>query len=142
VRIGIVAGEASGDLLGSHLVAALKTRLPHAEFIGIGGPKMQAVGVRSLFPMEKLAVRGYFEVLRHFPEILGIRRKLKRYFLQNPPDLFIGVDAPDFNLGLERALKTSGIPTIHYVSPSVWAWRREREDDRSFRFAYPRALSI
>jgi lipid-A-disaccharide synthase len=126
VRIGIVAGEASGDLLGSHLVAALKTRLPHAEFVGIGGPKMQAAGVSTLFPMEKLAVRGYFEVLRHFPEILGIRRKLKRYFLQNPPDLFIGVDAPDFNLGLERALKSSGIPTIHYVSPSVWAWRRER----------------
>ncbi|MDP2828073.1 MAG: lipid-A-disaccharide synthase [Sulfuricellaceae bacterium] len=126
MRIGIVAGEASGDLLGSHLVAALRTRLPHAEFVGIGGPKMQAAGVHSLFPMEKLAVRGYLEVLRHFPEILGIRRKLKRTFLQNPPDLFIGVDAPDFNLGLERALKTGGIPTIHYVSPSVWAWRRER----------------
>lgn len=126
LRIGIVAGEASGDLLGSHLIAALRERLPEAEFVGIAGPKMQAAGARSLFPMEKLAVRGYLEVLRHFSEILGIRRKLKRYFLASPPDLFIGVDAPDFNLGLEKALKTHGIPTIHYVSPSVWAWRKER----------------
>lgn len=126
VRIGIVAGEASGDLLGSHLIAALRERLPHAEFVGIAGPKMQAVGARTLFPMEKLAVRGYLEVLAHFREILAIRRKLKRHFLNNPPDLFIGVDAPDFNLGLEKALKAHGIPTIHYVSPSVWAWRRER----------------
>lgn len=126
LRIGIVAGEASGDLLGSHLIAALREKLPDAEFVGIAGPKMQAAGAETLFPMEKLAVRGYIEVLRHFAEILGIRRKLKRYFLANPPDLFIGVDAPDFNLGLEKALKAHGIPTIHYVSPSVWAWRRER----------------
>jgi len=126
VRIGIVAGEASGDLLGSHLIAALREKMPHAEFVGIAGPKMQSAGAQTLFPMEKLAVRGYLEVLRHFREILAIRRKLKRYFLQNPPDLFIGVDAPDFNLGLEKALKAHGIPTIHYVSPSVWAWRRER----------------
>lgn len=126
LRIGIVAGEASGDLLGSHLIAALREKLPDAEFIGIAGPKMQSAGAQTLFPMEKLAVRGYLEVLRHFAEILGIRRKLKRYFLADPPDLFIGVDAPDFNLGLERALKAHGIPTIHYVSPSVWAWRRER----------------
>jgi lipid-A-disaccharide synthase len=126
LRIGIVAGEASGDLLGSHLIAALREKLPDAEFVGIAGPKMQAAGAQTLFPMEKLAVRGYLEVLRHFAEILGIRRKLKRYFLSNPPDLFIGVDAPDFNLGLEKALKAHGIPTIHYVSPSVWAWRRER----------------
>lgn len=126
VRIGIVAGEASGDLLGSHLIAALREKLPNAEFIGIAGPKMQSAGARSLFPMETLAVRGYLEVLRHFREILAIRRKLRRYFLDNPPDLFIGVDAPDFNLGLEKRLKAHGIPTIHYVSPSVWAWRRER----------------
>ncbi|MBU0592267.1 MAG: lipid-A-disaccharide synthase [Gammaproteobacteria bacterium] len=126
LRIGIVAGEASGDLLGSHLIAALCEKLPDIDFIGIAGPKMQAAGAKSLFPMEKLAVRGYLEVLRHFAEILGIRRKLKRYFLANPPDLFIGVDAPDFNLGLEKTLKAHGIPTIHYVSPSVWAWRRER----------------
>lgn len=126
VRIGIVAGEASGDLLGSHLISALKEKIPGVEFVGIAGPKMQAAGANTLFPMEKLAVRGYLEVLRHFPEILGIRRKLKRYFLSNPPDLFIGVDAPDFNLGLEKKLKAHGIPTVHYVSPSVWAWRRER----------------
>ena len=126
VRIGIVAGEASGDLLGSHLIAALRERLPHAEFIGIAGPKMQAAGARTLFPMEKLAVRGYLEVLAHFREILGIRSKLRRYFQNDPPDLFIGVDAPDFNLGLEKSLKAHGIPTVHYVSPSVWAWRRER----------------
>ena len=126
LKIGIVAGEASGDLLGSHLIAALREKLPDVEFVGIAGPKMQAAGAQTLFPMEKLAVRGYLEVLRHFAEILGIRRKLKRYFLANPPDLFIGVDAPDFNLGLEKALKAHGIPTIHYVSPSVWAWRRER----------------
>ncbi|PWB57075.1 MAG: lipid-A-disaccharide synthase [Nitrosomonadales bacterium] len=124
--MGIVAGEASGDLLGSHLVAALREKLPDAEFVGIAGPKMQAAGTQTLFPMEKLAVRGYLEVLRHFAEILAIRRELKRYFLASPPDLFIGVDAPDFNLGLEKALKSHGIPTIHYVSPSVWAWRRER----------------
>lgn len=126
LRVGIVAGEASGDLLGSHLISALRDKLPDVEFVGIAGPKMQAAGAKTLFPMEKLAVRGYLEVLRHFAEILGIRRKLKRYFLTNPPDLFIGVDAPDFNLGLEKTLKSHGIPTIHYVSPSVWAWRRER----------------
>lgn len=126
MRIGIVAGEASGDLLGSQLVAALKNHLPDAQFAGIGGPKMQAAGVHSLFPMEKLAVRGYVEVLRHYREITGIRRKLKQFFLADPPQVFIGVDAPDFNLGLEAVLKGSGIPTIHYVSPSIWAWRGER----------------
>lgn len=126
VRIGIVAGEASGDLLGSHLVAALKARLPDAEFVGIGGPKMIAAGVKSLFPMETLAVRGYVEALRSLPAILGIRKALKRHFLNNPPHLFIGVDAPDFNLGLERKLKKAGIPTFQYVGPSVWAWRGGR----------------
>ncbi len=126
IVIGIVAGEASGDLLGSHLMAALKEAHAGVEFVGIGGPKMQAVGMNILFPMEKLAVRGYIEVLRHYHEITGIRRKLKNYFLDNRPDLFIAVDAPDFNLDLELALKASGIPTIHYVSPSIWAWRGER----------------
>jgi lipid-A-disaccharide synthase len=125
-RIGIVAGEASGDLIAAHLVQALKARVPDIEFVGIAGPKMIAAGATSLFPMEKLAVRGYVEVLRHYREIIGIRRKLKKYFLENPPDLFIGVDAPDFNLSLEEALKRHGIPTIHYVSPSIWAWRGER----------------
>lgn len=124
--IGIVAGEASGDLLGSHLMAALKAARPDIHFVGIGGPKMQAVGMEAMFPMEKLAVRGYVEVLRHYREIVGIRRKLRAHFLANRPDLFIGVDAPDFNLDLELALKQGGIPTIHYVSPSIWAWRGER----------------
>ncbi len=126
VVIGIVAGEASGDLLGSHLMTALKEMRPDLKFIGIGGPKMQSVGMEILFPMEKLAVRGYVEVLRHYFEIVGIRRKLRAYFLADRPDLFIAVDAPDFNLGLELALKQHGIPTIHYVSPSIWAWRGER----------------
>jgi lipid-A-disaccharide synthase len=126
VVIGIVAGEASGDLLGSHLMAALKEARPDLKFVGIGGPKMQSVGMEALFPMEKLAVRGYVEVLRHYFEIVGIRRKLRAYFLANRPDLFIAIDAPDFNLGLEQALKHRGITTIHYVSPSIWAWRGER----------------
>jgi lipid-A-disaccharide synthase len=126
MKVGIVAGEASGDLLGAHLVRALKSRVPEIEFIGIGGPKMQAAGVNSLFPMEKLAVRGYVEVLRHYREIVRIRHKLLDHFVKNPPDVFIGVDAPDFNLDIETGLKNRGIPTIHYVSPSIWAWRGER----------------
>ncbi len=126
VVIGIVVGEASGDLLGSHLMSALKAKRPDLKFVGIGGPRMQSVGMEILFPMEKLAVRGYVEVLRHYLEIAGIRRKLRAYFLANRPDLFIAVDAPDFNLDLELVLKKHGIPTIHYVSPSIWAWRGER----------------
>ena len=124
--IAIVAGEASGDLLGSHLMAAIKQAMPNVRFIGIGGPKMQGVGMDVLFPMEKLAVNGYIEVLRHYPELVGIRRKLRERFVAEPPDLFIGIDAPDFNLGLESALKQHGITTVHYVSPSIWAWRGER----------------
>ena len=124
--IAIVAGEASGDLLGSLLMDAIKQAAPNVRFIGIGGPKMQAVGMDVLFPMEKLAVRGYVEVLRHYREIVGIRRKLRERFIAEPPDLFIGVDAPDFNLDLELALKQRGVPTVHYVSPSIWAWRGER----------------
>ena len=124
--IAMVAGEASGDLLGSHLMGALQKALPGVRFIGIGGPKMQTAGMQVLFPMEKLAVRGYVEVLRHYREIVGIRRKLRARLLADPPDLFIGVDAPDFNLDLEVALKQRGIPTVHYVSPSIWAWRKGR----------------
>ena len=124
--IAIVAGETSGDLLGSHLIDALKQSLPNARFIGIGGPKMQAAGMEIMFPMEKLAVFGVIDALIHYREILGIRNKLKASLLATPPDLFIGIDAPDFNLDLEIVLKQRGIPTIHYVSPSIWAWRGER----------------
>lgn len=124
--VGLVAGEASGDLLGAHLVEALRARQPDLCFEGIAGPRMIAAGVKALYPMEKLAVRGYVEVLRHLPEIFQIRRKLTRHFLHQPPAVFIGIDAPDFNLGLEYKLKAAGITTIHYVSPSIWAWRGER----------------
>ncbi|MEK7231222.1 MAG: lipid-A-disaccharide synthase [Pseudomonadota bacterium] len=124
--IGIVAGEASGDLLGSQLIGALRAILPQLDFTGIGGPRMQSAGMEVLFPLEKLAVRGYLEVARHCVGILGIRRRLRRRFIANPPDVFIGIDAPDFNLGLERSLKAHGIPTVHYVSPAIWMWRRER----------------
>ncbi len=126
LRIAMVAGEASGDLLGAHLIAALKRHLPDAQFVGIGGSKMEMQGLDAWWPAEKLAVRGYAEVLRHYREISGIRRKLAARLLAERPDVFIGIDAPDFNLGLERKLKARGIPAIHYVSPSVWAWRRGR----------------
>lgn len=126
VRIGIVAGEASGDLLGSHLIAALKQQRQDIEFIGIAGPKMLREGAQSLFPIERLSVRGYIEVIRHLWGLLKLRRQLLHYFIENPPDLFIGIDAPDFNFWLEKKLKNRGISTIHYVSPSIWAWRKNR----------------
>ncbi|HUY02601.1 MAG TPA: lipid-A-disaccharide synthase [Rhodocyclaceae bacterium] len=126
MKIAVVAGEASGDLLGAHLIQALKARLPDAHFLGIGGPKMQAAGQDAWWPAEKLAVRGYAEVLRHYRDIAGIRRRLLARLLADPPDAFIGVDAPDFNLWLEARLKAAGIPAIHFVSPSVWAWRPKR----------------
>ena len=126
LRVGMVAGEASGDLLAAHLIGAIKTRAPAAIFAGIGGPRMAAEGFQTQFPMEKLSVRGYAEALRHYREIMGIRRSLAKAMLRERPDLFIGVDSSDFNLGLERELKDAGIPAIHYVSPAVWAWRRWR----------------
>ena len=126
VRIAMVAGEPSGDLLASHLIAALKERLPDAVFFGIGGPKMQGHGFDSWWPMEKLSVMGYWDALKHYREIAGIRRQLKKRLLDLKPDIFIGVDAPDFNLGLEGNLKAAGLRTIHYVSPSIWAWRGGR----------------
>lgn len=122
----MVAGEASGDFLGAHLIEALKAHLPDARFVGIGGPRMESAGLDSWFPMEKLAVRGYLEVLRHYGEITGIRTRLARRLLRGRPSVFIGIDAPDFNLGLEERLKRRGIRTVHYVSPSIWAWRGAR----------------
>jgi len=125
-KIAIVAGEASGDLLGCHLMRALKAQRSDLSFIGIAGPKMIGEGAKSLFPIEKLSVRGYVEVIKHLYDLLKLRRSLFKQLLAEKPDIFIGVDAPDFNFWLERKLKKRGIPTIHYVSPSIWAWRRGR----------------
>jgi len=126
LRIGIVAGEASGDLLGSHIIQALKKKRTDIEFVGIAGPKMMSEGALSLFSMERLSVRGYMEVIKHLFGLFRLRRQLLKHFLSNRLDLFIGIDAPDFNFWLERKLKRNGIKTIHYVSPSVWAWRKNR----------------
>ena len=119
----MVAAEASGDLLAAHLMAALHERRPDMRFFGIGGPRMLAQGFDSLVPMEKLGVRGYAEVLRHYREITRIRRRLAAQLLEERPAAFIGVDSSDFNLDLERKVKDAGIPAIQYVSPSIWAWR-------------------
>ncbi len=126
VRIGVVVGELSGDRLGAALMRRILERCPAAEFVGIAGPRMRAVGCETLANAEELSVMGGVEVLRRLPRLWCLRRRLARYFRAQPPHLFIGIDAPDFNLGLEKRLKRAGIATLHWVSPSVWAWRRYR----------------
>lgn len=126
IDLGVVAGEASGDLLGAHFIDALKHDHPRLHAAGIAGPRMIETGVEAMYPSEKLAVNGYVEVLRHLPELLWIRSRITRYFLQERPRVFVGIDAPDFNFTLETKLKQAGIPTVHFVSPSIWAWRPER----------------
>jgi lipid-A-disaccharide synthase len=126
LSFGMVAGEASGDLLAGLLIQGIQQRWPQAQGFGIGGPRMAALGFDAWWPHERLAVRGYVEVLRHYRGIVAIREQLKQRMLATPPDVFIGVDAPDFNLDLETDLKAAGIPTVHFVCPSIWAWRPER----------------
>lgn len=126
LRVALVAGEASGDQLGAELIHNLRRLAPHLEVAGIGGPNMRSAGFDCWYPHERLAVMGLVEVLCHLPGLIRLRRQLRRRLLQWQPDVFIGIDAPDFNLGLERQLKAAGMRTVHYVSPSIWAWREAR----------------
>ncbi|HUH37573.1 MAG TPA: lipid-A-disaccharide synthase [Spongiibacteraceae bacterium] len=126
LHVGIIAGEASGDTLGAGLMAAIQARYPDARFSGIGGPQMLALGFQSLYPMERLSVMGLVEPLKRLPELLRIRRDLGRHFLAERPAVVVGIDSPDFNLGLALRLRRAGLKTCHYVSPSVWAWRQGR----------------
>jgi lipid-A-disaccharide synthase len=126
LRIAVVAGESSGDLLGGGLLAAVEELWPGVVFEGVAGPRMATQGCRVLAPADRLSVMGLAEVLRHLPGLLRLRRRLVRHWLAAPPDAFVGIDSPDFNLPLERVLKRAGVPTAHYVSPSVWAWRQYR----------------
>ncbi|WP_277183358.1 lipid-A-disaccharide synthase [Caballeronia sp. BR00000012568055] len=126
-RVAMVAGEPSGDLLAASMLDGLHKVLPEGtRYSGIGGPRMKAAGFEAHWPMDKLSVRGYVEALKHIPEILGIRNEIKRQLLAEPPSVFVGVDAPDFNFGLEQPLREAGIPTVHFVCPSIWAWRGGR----------------
>lgn len=140
MRIALVAGEASGDLLGAGLIHAIRARYPAAEFEGVAGAAMTAAGCKPLADSESLAVMGLIEPLARIPRLLSLRRSLRRRWLATPPDVFVGIDAPDFNFGLEKPLRKSGIPTVHYVSPSIWAWRAGRI--KTIRKATDRVLCI
>ncbi len=126
LRIGLVAGEVSGDQLGAALIDAIRKRCPDAVFEGVAGPGMREAGCTGLADIDALSVMGLAEVLGRLPSLVALRRRLRRHFMANPPDVFVGIDAPDFNLGLEAGLKRAGIPVVHWVSPSVWAWRQYR----------------
>ena len=123
---GVVAGEKSGDILGAGLIAALRLRYPDAQFVGVGGPQMMELGMESITPMDRLAVMGFIEPLSRLPELFALKKSLRKLMSEREVDAFIGIDSPDFNLRLARELHEDGIKTVHYVSPSVWAYRQKR----------------